>query len=119
MTAPAGSEYRRTPRRQVAGVIEVVDAMTGQRLGRVGNLSDSGMLLIAGAPVVEDALYQLRFALPADAPGAAPRALELGAHLLWSAAANAPGQVWAGLRFIALDEAQARALREWVRAPAG
>ncbi|WP_024891361.1 PilZ domain-containing protein [Luteimonas huabeiensis] len=116
MTAPAGSEYRRAPRRQVAGLIEVIDAMTEQRLGRIGNLSETGMLLIAGVPLVEDALYQLRFALPPATPGASPRALELGAQLLWSAAAGAPGQVWAGLRFIALDEAQARALREWVRA---
>ena len=44
--------------------ITVIDTMTDTVVGRIGNLSETGMLLIANAPLVEDALYQLRFLLP-------------------------------------------------------
>ena len=42
----------------------VTDTMTERVVGRIGNLSETGMLLIASAPLVEDALYQFRFLLP-------------------------------------------------------
>lgn len=107
-------EFRRAPRRRADAVISVCDAMTGQVVGRVGNLSETGMLLMASTALVPDGLYQLRFSLPgADGTG---QPLELGAHLLWADQASAPGQSWVGLRFIGLDEHQATALRRWVRA---
>ena len=59
-----GSESRRMPRRTVSGLIDVVDAMTEDSIGHLGNLSVGGMLLIARAPLAEDGLYQLRFSLP-------------------------------------------------------
>ena len=108
-------EFRRARRRKAADMIQVVDAMTGQAVGRIGNLSESGMLLIANASLENDALYQLRFALP----GKVDDELELGAHLLWSDRASAPGQAWAGFRFVALSDAQARQLRAWVESPGG
>ena len=65
-----GSESRRMPRRTVSGLIDVVDAMTEESIGHLGNLSVGGMLLIARAPLAEDGLYQLRFS-PARCRGAA------------------------------------------------
>lgn len=105
-----GAESRRMPRRMVTGLIEVIDAMTEEPIGHLGNLSVGGMLLIASKPVVEDALYQLRFALP-DGDG---RPLEVGAHVLWRDDASAPGQSWAGLRFLGVAPQTTRSLREWI-----
>ena len=105
-----GAESRRMPRRNVAGLIEVVDVMTDESIGHLGNLSVGGTLLIANVPLVEDALYQLRFSLP-DTDGAG---IEVGAHVLWRDDASAPGQSWAGLRFLGLAPQATRALREWV-----
>lgn len=105
-----GAESRRMPRRTVAGLIEVVDVMTEDSVGHLGNLSVGGMLLIANAPLVEDALYQLRFSLP---DGGEP-SLEVGAHVLWCDSASAPGQAWAGLRFLGLSPQATRSLREWI-----
>lgn len=107
-------EFRRAKRRKASDTILVTDTMTERVIGRIGNLSETGMLLIASEPLVDDALYQLRFVLH-DAGGDHP--VDVGAHLLWMDRASAPAQVWAGFRFIALAEAQSGRLRTWVEAP--
>lgn len=105
-----GAESRRMPRRTVSGLSEVVDVMTEESIGHMGNLSVGGMLLIASRPMVEDALYQLRFNLP-DSSGPD---IEVGAHVLWCDEASAPGQSWIGLRFLGLSPQATRSLREWI-----
>lgn len=108
-------EFRRARRRKAPAGIAVEDAMTGDVIGRVGNLSESGMLLLSNAPLANDALYQFRFDLP-DADGR-KHPIEVGAHLLWSDQASAPGQRWIGFRFIGLSDEHARLLHVWVEAP--
>jgi len=110
----AATETRRAPRRQVAGVVTVTDQMKQQVIGRLGNVSESGMLLLASVPLRDDALYQLRFALPmADG---AQATIDVGVHLLWVEPAHAPGQAWAGFRFITLHRDHRQLLRDWVGA---
>ena len=46
------SEYRRAKRRKVGNAIDVVDTMTGQAIGRLSNLSETGMLLILGLSLI-------------------------------------------------------------------
>ncbi|MEG3191757.1 PilZ domain-containing protein [Lysobacter sp. D1-1-M9] len=110
-------EFRRAPRRKVSDNVPVIDTMTDRTVGRLSNVSETGMLLIANVPLVEDALYQFRFNIgdPKD-PGAA---IEVGAHLLWQDAAHASEQTWTGFRFITLLEDQMQQLREWLQAPDG
>lgn len=109
-------EFRRTRRRQVADNVQVVDSITEMVIGHIGNMSETGMLVMSNAPLVPDALYQLRFNLPDDALGTAA-AFEVGVHLLWHDRASAPGQAWAGFRFITMSEQQALQLRRWIDAP--
>jgi c-di-GMP-binding flagellar brake protein YcgR len=109
------NDSRRTQRRNVHEPVMVVDTMSEQIIGRLGNLSESGMLLVANAPLVEDALYQLRFEI-ADFSGRTV-AIDVGAHLIWVGSANTPGQSWAGLRFLTIDEGQLSALRQWITRP--
>ena len=59
----SSKEHRRSPRRKVAETVLVSDVMTEEVVGRIGNLSETGMLLIANLPLNDDALYQLRFPL--------------------------------------------------------
>jgi hypothetical protein len=110
-------EFRRARRRKVSDTILVTDTMTDSVVGRIGNVSETGMLLIASAPLVEDALYQFRFHLHDVRGHDIP--LEVGAHLLWLDRASAPGQAWSGLRFIAMPEEQIEQLRHWIDAPGG
>ena len=107
--------YRRAKRRRAGHDIAVIDAMTEQVIGKIGNLSESGLLLILGAPPCADALYQFRFDLPSGQ--GRPLEVELGAHELWQDEAAAPGQVWAGFRFIDVASGSLENIRHWVDQP--
>jgi PilZ domain-containing protein len=106
------NESRRSQRRNVHESVIVFDTMTEQAIGRVGNISESGMLLVANASLCEDALYQLRFEI-IDRTGRVV-SIDVGAHLLWLGSANTPGQSWAGLRFVTIEESQLAVLRQWI-----
>lgn len=106
----SADEYRRADRHDVPDTVQVVDTMTDTVVGRLGNISQTGMLLIAGAPLVDDALYQFRLEV-GDRPG---QAIEVGAHLLWQDRASAAGQTWAGFRFIKVLDGHAQPLRDWL-----
>jgi c-di-GMP-binding flagellar brake protein YcgR len=110
-------EFRRARRRKVSDTVLGTDRMTDSVVGRLGNLSETGMIMIASAPLAEDALYQLRFRL--HDPRGREHAFEVGAHLLWLDHASAPGQAWTGFRFIAVAPEQAEELRQWIEAPGG
>lgn len=109
------NEYRRAKRRRATHDITVIDSMTEQVIGKIGNLSESGVLLILGAAPCADALYQLRFDLPIS--GGRPLDVEVGAHELWQDDAAAPGQVWAGFRFIDVAANSLEHIRQWVEQP--
>lgn len=104
-------DTRRAPRRQVADLVPVTDQMRDCVVGRVGNVSETGMLMLASAPLRDDALYQFRFPLPL-AEGS--MSIDVGVHLLWSEPAHAPGQSWAGFRFLTLSREHRQLLRQWI-----
>lgn len=112
-----GHNLRRARRRRVEGTVLVTDAMLDAVIGRIGNLSETGMLLIATAPLADDALYQLRYSLPM--PGGALLSIEAGMHAVWQDRSSGSGQAWVGLRVISLPEAQLQQLRAWLDAPGG
>jgi hypothetical protein len=106
------NEHRRKPRRNLDRMVEIQDVMTESLVGRVGNLSETGMLIQADQALVDDALYQFRFAL-FDADGGR-HSFEIGAHHLWAEPAATPDQSWIGFRFIDISPDDAVRLREWV-----
>lgn len=111
----SAEESRRARRRRVDERVDVLDAMTDARIGQLGNLSESGLLLLASAPLHDDCLYQLHFTL-SDRAGRR-HTFEIGAHLLWRNEAAAPGQAWMGFRFLSMEDGQLERLREWIEAP--
>ncbi|PZO65397.1 MAG: pilus assembly protein PilZ [Pseudoxanthomonas suwonensis] len=102
---------RRTPRRAPTHAVIVTDAMTGQAMGRIGNLSAGGMLLIADQALPIGTLYQVQFTLPVT--GHPSRTFELGMQLLWSDAGPGQRPVWGGFRFISIAPDQAQFLHAW------
>ncbi len=110
-------EYRRAKRRRAAETIELFDTMTELTIGKIGNLSETGMLAMTSLALVDDALYQLSFRLIAS--GGRRREIEVGAHQLWSDPANVDGQFWTGFRFIEMDKEDTAFLREWIEEPGG
>lgn len=109
------NESRRAKRRELGQAVEVLDLMTDQALGRIGNISATGMLLISEHDFPEEALYHIRLSL-IDGSGH-QRDLSIGMQHLWSDAGAVPGQVWAGFRFIDIATGDADFLRLWVEAP--
>ena len=109
------TDYRRAKRRKAGQEIKVMDTMTEEYIGTIGNLSETGLLIVVNHPLVSDALYQLRFELN-DIRGQR-LAVEVGAHELWSDDAAAPGQVWTGLRFIDIPPESKINIQAWVEQP--
>lgn len=103
------SEHRRNKRKRADVIVQVTNAITGEVMGRVGNLSTDGMMLVASKPVREDALYQVSFQLPGVA-----HTMEVGLHEMWSEPANVPGQFWAGFHFIDIGDSDEAALMRWL-----
>jgi hypothetical protein len=105
-------ERRSAPRKPISAPIEVVDSMSGENIGRVGNLSRTGMMLICHRPLRDDALYQLKFRLP-DRRGA-PTDIETGVHTMWTELAATNGYQWSGLRIISISGSAAASLDHWL-----
>lgn len=110
-------EFRRAKRRRALETIDVFDVMTEQIIGRIGNLSESGMMVLATQVLTDDALFQLRFNLPEG--GNRPHRIDVGSHQLWSEEASSPGQHWCGFRFIDIGQDDLETLRAWIDAPGG
>jgi len=108
-------EFRRAKRRRIEGVVQVIDAMTDAVVGRIGNLSENGLLLLAAAPLADDARYPSPLAPPTRPRRTVP--FEAGMHALWQDRQNAAGQSWIGLRMISVSEDQLADLRQWLDAP--
>jgi len=105
-------EHRRSPRKPPGVIIQVTNTLTGDVIGRLGNISAEGMMLVASRPVVEDALYQLQFNLPDEHGRLHP--IEVGVHEQWSEAASVPGQHWVGFRIIDIAASDGTVLRDWL-----
>ena len=73
---------RRSIRKRVSESLPVVDGMTGTPLGRIGNLSADGLMLIGTRALSERYVYQVHFQLPGTTATAAH--LEVGIQCLWS-----------------------------------
>ena len=109
----AMNEHRRSQRKRAHHAIQVSNAITGQRIGHIGNLSIDGMLLISSQRLPEDALFQFFFHLPSGAT-AQMHQLEIGMHEQWCEAANVPGQFWSGFRIIDISPEDYNILYDWV-----
>ncbi|MEO7934786.1 MAG: PilZ domain-containing protein [Dokdonella sp.] len=106
------NEYRRSPRKDAFVTIPVINKMTGEVMGRIGNLSADGMLMVCDEDVADGALFQLGFEL-VNGDGR-PQAIEVGAQEMWAETANVPGQYWAGFHFIDVSDHDLDTIESWL-----
>ena len=106
------NDIRRNPRKPVEDHLPVQNTITNQPMGRVGNLSIDGMMLILSLRPREDALYQVSFPLP-GAQGH-PQPIEVGIHETWTEEASVPGQVWSGFEIIDIAEQDRQRLQRYL-----
>jgi len=107
---------RRSERKTVSESLQIVDMMTGASLGRIGNLSADGLMLISSRALAEKHVYQVQFPLPGSAAAAR---VEAGIQCLWSEAASSEHSHWAGCQIISISPAHRDLLDEWAEAGAG
>ena len=111
------NESRNAPRRKPLRSLVVTDELTGQMVGYVKDLSETGMQLEATAPISEDAIYQLHFQL--DGGALVPALIDAGAHVVWMDEDGQPGNRLSGLRFLAISERDLERLRQWAASASG
>ncbi|MBA1275510.1 PilZ domain-containing protein [Stutzerimonas azotifigens] len=96
-------ERRQQQRLQIPVTLEVFDVRSGQRLGRVVDLSVGGFMLFSEQPQAETS-YQCRIA--PTPPSVGLDQLILGAECLWSRAGADGQHHWSGFHFESLNEGQ-------------
>ena len=102
--------HRRSARRQVADALQVVDSISGQPLGRIGDLSADGMLLVGQRTLAEQHVWQVRFPLP----GHGEHRIEVGIQCLWSVPATGEHHQFSGFHFISISPQDQELLDAWV-----
>jgi hypothetical protein len=107
------NEQRRAPRKRPDYSVLVTDAINGQPLGNLGNLSSNGMLLIGHRVPRNEAIYQVT--LPLLRHDGSLSSIEIGIQEQWHEPAATPGQTWAGYRIIAIGTTEATQLEHWLQ----
>lgn len=107
-----GADKRRTQRKPMSGGVTVTDAISKQDAGRLGNLSENGLMLIGPQAPRHNGIRQLAMTLPGnDGSG---YAIEVGVQAMWHRQAANLGSVWAGYRIISIDADATAALNAWL-----
>ncbi|ARU89796.1 PilZ domain-containing protein [Pseudomonas sp. M30-35] len=88
--------------------LEVFDLHSGQRLGRVVDLSSEGFMLFSDTPLAVDALIECRIVSEQLIEGIGE--VQLGADCLWSRPGADSQHCWAGFHIIDIAEDQAALL---------
>ncbi|MHA6492516.1 PilZ domain-containing protein [Pseudomonas borbori] len=89
--------------------LEVYELHSGERLGRVVDLSDDGFMLFSDAPHKADVVLECRLVAAQAVDGVSE--VKLGADCLWSRPGADGQHCWAGFHIIDLAEDQAAALQ--------
>jgi hypothetical protein len=107
-----GAHKRKNVRKRVTQVIMVVNSFTGESLGRIGNLSTTGMMLISPRLMGEEHYFQVGFQL--SAAKIAAQKLEVGVQCLWCDEARSASTYWVGCKIIDISDADQVLLKRWV-----
>lgn len=105
------ANYRNTKRRDLRTTLEVIDCMTEKRTGTLVDLSGTGLQVATSSALIQDALYQWRFTLPAH-EGEPQADVECGVHVLWVSTDSA-GHHTAGGRFIQIASDKRDRIKAW------
>lgn len=103
---------RRAERKRLEHDEPVTNVLTGEVMGRVGNISRTGMLLLCPREPGSKALYQCTLALEDKTPR---ETIEVGLQEQWHQACDSGGQYWAGFRIVAIRDAHLSRLQQWLK----
>lgn len=102
-------DRRRHNRQHTELQLEVFELHSGERLGRVVDLSDDGFMLFGNRPQQADSVLECR--LVSEQPIEGVSEVKLGVDCLWSRPGADGEHCWAGFHIIDLADDQAAALQ--------
>ena len=88
-------------------VISVYDAVTGEQLGQLANISSHGLMLITRTRVEPESLFRVSFTLPGS-----DAVMKIGIESLWLNEALSNNVYWAGFEIIDIAESDERMLEQ-------
>ena len=106
---PQGAARRASARRRPRARVPVLDTETREEIGRLLDLSDSGLRL-EGAKALRDGLA-MDLLVDCSTPDDPGRHARVGVKVRWSSPGVAPGRFEAGLQVKAMVQRDAEALR--------
>lgn len=106
------TESRNVIRRRIDTTVDVIDCMTEAPIGRMLDISATGLRIITPAQLTIDALFQWRFPLPDTLHTGIPEIIECGVQLIWSRADISTRHV-VGARFIQITPQIRERIRRW------
>lgn len=95
-------EKRHLLRTQAIQPVNVYDALSGNCLGALVNISTEGFMLMTSAPLTISQLYQCQVRISFTAGG--QEIIELAAECLWLKDSNTPDNSWVGFQIIDISE---------------
>ena len=108
----AAKHKRKSVRKRVTQVMMVTNAFSGESLGRIGNLSKEGMMLIVPKELPDEHYFQLNFTLQYGTQ--LNRKVEIGVQCSWCDAARTANTYWIGCKIIDISPDDAQQLARWV-----
>lgn len=94
----AFQERRKSPRKRLSAELTIFDRSTGANVGRLMNLSESGLRLLSKTPFVDGQRMVFSMILPQQVRGSTT--ISVDAVAVWAQQASYGGDVAAGFRFI-------------------
>jgi hypothetical protein len=92
---------------------ELIDQLSGEKLGDVVNLSTSGLMIISSGPVACDSLYQVECV--SRGPKGQEMRFDVGMRVLWTSPASQADTHWAGAQIIDIAPESGAALTALTR----
>ena len=106
----AAKDMRKSERFDVTDIVRVIDVPTGQEIGRLVNISDTGMMIHGTRKIEENSVMQLSLVFEDDLDKR--ETINIGVESLWAQTSGDKSQYWTGFCIIDISEQdQARILK--------
>jgi hypothetical protein len=105
-------EKRSVSRVEARNEIEVVNASSGEPLGRLVNISSGGFMLLGNSVIEPNQLFQLRLVFSQPVNGC--EAVKCGAESLWNNSASQASYHWTGFQIIDISDEHIAVLKEFI-----
>lgn len=94
------TDQRQIERHQLGSYLAVYNARMGRCMGQIGNLSNSGLMLISLLPVMVGHIFDLQIRIPGEAEGETDRIINFQALSHWCQADLTPGHFDSGFSIV-------------------